>query len=104
MKIDVPQSSLALQSVFEFSSRSAENGWDVGWSLASSSNAVQNPTDAYSMVLFPFLFLSIILYVSRKMQITRTLKSNSIMLYHYRWSMGYSVDVSWAILALGLSS
>lgn len=54
MKIDVPQSSLAFQSVFEVSSGSAENGWDVGWSLASSGNTVQNATAVYSKVHFCF--------------------------------------------------
>uniref|UniRef100_A0A7N0R992 Glyoxysomal processing protease, glyoxysomal n=2 Tax=Kalanchoe fedtschenkoi TaxID=63787 RepID=A0A7N0R992_KALFE len=43
--IDVPQSSVALQSVFDVSLSSSENGWEVGWSLASSSNASQNDSD-----------------------------------------------------------
>ncbi|CAM8903264.1 hypothetical protein QQ045_011525 [Rhodiola kirilowii] len=43
--VDVSQSALALHFVFGASSRSAETGWEVGWSLASSSNAIQNAPD-----------------------------------------------------------
>ncbi|KAK9267768.1 hypothetical protein L1049_010202 [Liquidambar formosana] len=35
--VDVPISSLALQTLFEASSGSSEHGWEVGWSLASYS-------------------------------------------------------------------
>lgn len=35
MKVDVPLSSLALQSLTEASLGASEHGWEVGWSLAS---------------------------------------------------------------------
>lgn len=36
LKVDVPISSLALQSLVEASSGSQEQGWEFGWSLAST--------------------------------------------------------------------
>lgn len=37
LKVDVPISSLALQSFVEASSGLPEHGWEFGWSLASTS-------------------------------------------------------------------
>ncbi|KAI4365140.1 hypothetical protein MLD38_021155 [Melastoma candidum] len=34
--VDVPESSLAIQSLVEASSSSKDQGWDIGWSLASN--------------------------------------------------------------------
>ncbi|CAK7350557.1 unnamed protein product [Dovyalis caffra] len=39
--VDVPVSSLALQSLVEASSGSMDHGWEVGWSLASHENGPQ---------------------------------------------------------------
>ncbi|KAK1557959.1 hypothetical protein Q3G72_034744 [Acer saccharum] len=39
--VDIPVSSLALQSLVEASSGSPEHGWEVGWSLASSDKSSQ---------------------------------------------------------------
>ncbi|XP_021911111.1 glyoxysomal processing protease, glyoxysomal isoform X2 [Carica papaya] len=44
-KVDVPASSLALQSLIEASSSSLEHGWEVGWSLASYDNDLQTSID-----------------------------------------------------------
>jgi len=41
MKVDVPVSSLALQSLVEASSGSMDHGWEVGWSLASHESGPQ---------------------------------------------------------------
>ncbi|XP_015890759.3 glyoxysomal processing protease, glyoxysomal isoform X1 [Ziziphus jujuba] len=43
--IDVPASSLVLQSLIEASVGSLEHGWEVGWSLASQNNAPQSFVD-----------------------------------------------------------
>ncbi|GMY37401.1 glyoxysomal processing protease, glyoxysomal isoform X2 [Fagus crenata] len=43
---DIPASALALQSLTEASSGSLENGWEVGWSLASHNNSPQPLMDA----------------------------------------------------------
>ncbi|XP_050287045.1 glyoxysomal processing protease, glyoxysomal isoform X1 [Quercus robur] len=43
---DIPASALALQSITEASSGSPENGWEVGWSLASHGNGPQPIMDA----------------------------------------------------------
>ncbi|KAK7840619.1 glyoxysomal processing protease [Quercus suber] len=43
---DIPASALALQSITEASSGSPENGWEVGWSLASHGNGPQPILDA----------------------------------------------------------
>ncbi|GLT82838.1 hypothetical protein SLE2022_011740 [Rubroshorea leprosula] len=45
--VDVPASSLALQSLFEASSGSTEHGWEVGWSLASSDRSHQPLMDVF---------------------------------------------------------
>jgi hypothetical protein len=45
MKVDVPLSSLALQSLVEASSGSMNHGWEVGWSLASPENGSQSFMD-----------------------------------------------------------
>lgn len=45
MQVDVPASSLALQSLIEPSLGSLEHGWEVGWSLASYSNGPQSSID-----------------------------------------------------------
>lgn len=45
MQIDVPASSLAIQSLIEGSLGSIEHGWEVGWSLASYSNGPQSSVD-----------------------------------------------------------
>ncbi|XP_022715852.1 glyoxysomal processing protease, glyoxysomal [Durio zibethinus] len=42
--VDVPISSLALQSLVEASSGSQEHGWEVGWSLASTHQPSMNNT------------------------------------------------------------
>jgi hypothetical protein len=41
MKVDVPVSSLALQSLVEASSGSMDHGWEVGWALASHESGPQ---------------------------------------------------------------
>lgn len=41
MVVDIPVSSLALQSLVEASSGSPEHGWEVGWSLASYDKSSQ---------------------------------------------------------------
>ncbi|PQM38542.1 glyoxysomal processing protease glyoxysomal isoform X2 [Prunus yedoensis var. nudiflora] len=46
MKIDVPASAVALQSVIEASLSSPDHGWEVGWSLASHGNAPQTQVDS----------------------------------------------------------
>ncbi|KAJ6738194.1 SERINE PROTEASE-RELATED [Salix koriyanagi] len=43
--VDVPVSSLALQSLVEASSGSMNHGWEVGWSLASPENGPQSFMD-----------------------------------------------------------
>ncbi|KAJ6935552.1 peptidase S1 [Populus alba x Populus x berolinensis] len=43
--VDVPLSSLALQSLVEASSGSMNHGWEVGWSLASPENGPQSFMD-----------------------------------------------------------
>ncbi|KAJ6707088.1 SERINE PROTEASE-RELATED [Salix viminalis] len=43
--VDVPVSSLALQSLVEASSGSMNHGWEVGWSLASPENGPQSLMD-----------------------------------------------------------
>ncbi|KZV53232.1 glyoxysomal processing protease, glyoxysomal [Dorcoceras hygrometricum] len=40
--VDIPQSSAAIQSLIEASSVLMENGWEVGWSLASHSRGPQH--------------------------------------------------------------
>ncbi|KAH7857372.1 hypothetical protein Vadar_011929 [Vaccinium darrowii] len=44
--IDVPVSSTAVQSLIQATSGSMEHGWEVGWSLASSTDGPQPFTDA----------------------------------------------------------
>ncbi|CAK9181839.1 unnamed protein product [Ilex paraguariensis] len=44
--VDIPVSSIAVQSLIEASSGSLEHGWEVGWSLASYSNGPQAVIDA----------------------------------------------------------
>ncbi|XP_059658927.1 glyoxysomal processing protease, glyoxysomal isoform X2 [Cornus florida] len=44
--VDVPASSIALQSLIESSSSSLEHGWEAGWSLASYSDGPQSFVDA----------------------------------------------------------
>lgn len=46
LQADIPASALALQSLTEASSGSLENGWEVGWSLASHNNSPQPLMDA----------------------------------------------------------
>ncbi|KAM1004844.1 hypothetical protein EV1_004906 [Malus domestica] len=43
--IDVPASAAAIQSLIEASLSSPDHGWEVGWSLASHSNAPQAQVD-----------------------------------------------------------
>lgn len=49
--VDVPESSLALQSLFEASSGSGEHGWEVGWSLASSGRSTQTEHDGKPFIM-----------------------------------------------------
>ncbi|KAI3434105.1 uncharacterized protein J3R85_006904 [Psidium guajava] len=44
MLVDVPGSSLALQSLVETSSGLLRHGWEIGWSLASNDSSAQNFT------------------------------------------------------------
>ncbi|XXG46675.1 hypothetical protein AAC387_Pa02g1461 [Persea americana] len=44
--VDVPASSLAVQSLVKAHGSLLEHGWDVGWSLAPLSNSTQPVTDA----------------------------------------------------------
>ncbi|KAE9452563.1 hypothetical protein C3L33_15536, partial [Rhododendron williamsianum] len=46
VEIDVPVSSTAVQSLIQGTSGSMEHGWEVGWSLASSTDGPQPLTDA----------------------------------------------------------
>ncbi|XP_044462131.1 glyoxysomal processing protease, glyoxysomal-like isoform X2 [Mangifera indica] len=46
MLVDIPVSSLALQSLIEASSGSPGHGWNIGWSLASYDNGSQPLMDA----------------------------------------------------------
>lgn len=46
MEVDVPAFSLSVQSIIEASSGSREQGWDVGWSLASYAGDSQTLVDA----------------------------------------------------------
>ncbi|KAK4491659.1 hypothetical protein RD792_002422, partial [Penstemon davidsonii] len=45
MLVNIPQSSAAVQSLIEASCGSIENGWEVGWSLASHSRGPQHIMD-----------------------------------------------------------
>lgn len=61
LQADIPASALALQSITEASSGSPENGWEVGWSLASHGNGPQPIMDAIQKEVsweegFPFVF------------------------------------------------
>lgn len=42
MKVDIPLSSLAVQSLIESSSGTLDHGWEVGWSLASYDSGPRN--------------------------------------------------------------
>lgn len=44
--VDIPESSVALQTLIEASSGSSEHGWEVGWSLALYTNGPQSFVDA----------------------------------------------------------
>lgn len=46
MEVDVPAFALAVQSIIEASFGSREQGWDVGWSLASHTGDSQALVDA----------------------------------------------------------
>lgn len=46
IQIDVPVSSTAVQSLIQATSGSMEHGWEVGWSLASSTDGPQPFMDA----------------------------------------------------------
>jgi hypothetical protein len=46
LQADIPASALALQTLTEASLGTPENGWEVGWSLASHSNSPQPFMDA----------------------------------------------------------
>ncbi|KAI6705173.1 hypothetical protein NL676_008135 [Syzygium grande] len=48
MLVDVPGSSLALQSLVEASSGLVGHGWEIGWSLASINSSAQNFTGIQS--------------------------------------------------------
>lgn len=65
-KVDVPASSLALQSLIEASSSSLEHGWEVGWSLASYDNDLQTSIDIIrtpvSLVFFQNIYFSQLVY------------------------------------------
>ncbi|WCJ30484.1 DEAD/DEAH box helicase putative [Euphorbia peplus] len=47
MKVDVPVSSLALQSLVESSSGSLDHGFEFGWSLATHDNDSETFTGVY---------------------------------------------------------
>lgn len=44
--VNIPQSSIAVQSLIEASCGSLENSWEVGWSLASHSSGAQHLIDS----------------------------------------------------------
>lgn len=46
IKVDIPMSSTAIQSLIEASPGSLDHGWEVGWSLASASSGTHSLTDA----------------------------------------------------------
>lgn len=45
LKVDIPMSSNALQSLIEASPGSLVHGWEVGWSLASFTSDIQSIAD-----------------------------------------------------------
>uniref|UniRef100_A0A2P2KDB6 Glyoxysomal processing protease glyoxysomal-like isoform X3 n=1 Tax=Rhizophora mucronata TaxID=61149 RepID=A0A2P2KDB6_RHIMU len=47
--VDVPVSSIAVQSILEASSSSQDHGWEVGWSLAAQDNGSQPFKDVLKM-------------------------------------------------------
>ncbi|WCJ19811.1 nuclear pore complex protein-related [Euphorbia peplus] len=52
MKVDVPVSSLTLQSLVESSSGSLDHGFEFGWSLATHANDSQTFTEAIQTQVF----------------------------------------------------
>lgn len=67
LQADIPASALALQSITEASSGSPENGWEVGWSLASHGNGPQPIMDAIQKEVsweegFPYVFFFLNFY------------------------------------------
>lgn len=55
VQIDVPVSSTAVQSLIQGTFGSMEHGWEVGWSLASSTDGPQPLTDAIQTQVNSFL-------------------------------------------------
>lgn len=53
MQVDIPASALCLQSLIEASLGSPEHEWEVGWSLASSSNDSQPSKDFFQTQVSP---------------------------------------------------
>ena len=52
IQVDVPASSMAVQSLIQASSGSLENCWEVGWSLASYSDGPQTLKNAVQAGVF----------------------------------------------------
>lgn len=50
LKIDIPDSSAAVQSLIEASCGSPEHSWEVGWSLASHSRGPQHIDNSHKQV------------------------------------------------------
>lgn len=55
LKVDIPQSSAAVQSLIEASCGSMDNSWEVGWSLASHGRGPQNIDSSQEQVTFLLL-------------------------------------------------
>ncbi|KAE8689435.1 Protease-related, putative isoform 2 [Hibiscus syriacus] len=51
VEVDVPTSSLALQSLVQASSGSQENGWEFGWSLVSTHQPEMNGTQTQAKTI-----------------------------------------------------
>lgn len=61
LKVDIPVSSAAVQSLIEGSSSSIEHGWEVGWSLAAYGNAHQSFINTKRRQVCCFLHLALVM-------------------------------------------
>lgn len=50
LKLDIPHSSAAVQSLIEASCGSPQHSWEVGWSLASHSRGPQHIDSSHEQV------------------------------------------------------
>lgn len=68
-KVNIPQSSIAVQSLIEASCGSLENSWEVGWSLASHSSGAQHLIDSSRAQVNQLFFISCLHFTARFLKI-----------------------------------